>query len=1613
MKVFFHDRGIITLKHALAWMLIVMLIFNCAGPVFVYGGRGDSGSWEVMYSISKEDDTGIMIGNDSGEIVVDARAGETVFLTMQLLEQNGHDRDRFGDTFQVTLPGEIYDALVDENGTANEWFESDTTGGYLLELKDPVASGSNAGQRQNTSSNASGSNADNSDVELVFQFTEELRRESSPQDIIIENSGYILPFEVPEDMVLICATNENQCTITSEAGTAGRPSGSEWDSVWQLTVKKESGGIIKPDPGEAVEIEIGDTVNFEMSVKANTSDGTSKSFDETFNITVPLDIFEMFEGSFISHEIAGVDVFTYQAESSSDPAVVTVAFTDELKEMADKQNYEIAGGWFSFGFQSTKELIIKYTPKEDSHSCEFEHTTIREDETELVGTKTITAVFNKNGATIHEQAVKAGDYILYEINAMVKNMPQDGWWIEKGVLYDYFNTDIFSFVDISNAEKLTDIDPELGSIPESDGRSAIEEALAADHEYKSWDGPGSLPPINNGQDRPSFENGVSYQNSERIFIPYSPGSGSVSLYICLKVKPDIPPETPDSDYRNWLIWNGDTSGQDISGDKWYDAALTISSTTKMRSGTSIPEVMTSPDFYPENEKNPSFKAADGDLVTYVIRLYSQGNTDYKLKEMSISVPAGLKLLDAEDERLDGYLFAESSGKEPTMSPQNEKHINGELKDKTGFSFTAEQTGLDFESFYSVEQYSYCPDGLSVTRADNGAALYITCEVLGVDEILGNMGLDPATATEAERMYTWQYGYLMTAKVSAIVDIEEDDAAAAPAVEDEDSWHDNQPFKDWFNGDNGDVKQDRLWLYDNYEDGEKDESVSNHVRSLTGKYTVWPNGDEDDFDYATLYIGTEEKKQQDAVQKWLEIESYPADEIKGLLQSIENDSGNPGFYADYHYLNEDGALSELNTIIPYRSVINIDGSRFMNEVTFTDLLPESMEFLLRPDGKPVIMIEEIVENGSRSEVEMDTNGDGVMEKVEIIDPDFARAHRVKDFRWNDYLTAGEPATEKPSGLINGTTWDYGVNDPANDILTINFGDISNNAYRITYLGVVKEYSNVYRNKAMVKWKEGEWSTWYDFSKWGDGAAHGYGKLVQDESGGWVKNEQLESLDGGRELTYKLSIGIDSEEGFLKEKLRLFDYISDLGQGEANITGIKDIIYYNGTIENGDVPVPPEEAVFTASFLREPARLEIRNQKEITPGPQTFELVFTVVYDEIRYGSTIENTFGGTTVVDVPLKLELLKTDANDPFKGLKGAVFALTYKDGSEVLANGRSGPAVVLQTDNNGKAAAEFHLDPDQMENDKDSYELHLTETQKPDGYLGLGGKDTEPATPYVIKLKVSRNQDGEYEFEAIDENQDYSVLTTGSSGQIQITARNYPLTGTLEIGFDLKKKLLDAETGASLPLNAYKFEMKLKEGDNTGVSPTTAVVSNSTADGIIRFEGISITKAGTYKFEISEKIPANPDPGHDEASYDPGTITVTVVAEWGEDGKLMQKGDTGYEKTLPSDRQQFFDPEEGGRHTAFINFFTDDDDDGGGNGGGGDGGGGGTPGSAQETIVSIADNSSPVAQLTDFIEDTAIPLSGLVSTGDDSRLELLLIFMLTAAVGLGALLIIKKRNRP
>ena len=118
------------------------------------------------------------------------------------------------------------------------------------------------------------------------------------------------------------------------------------------------------------------------------------------------------------------------------------------------------------------------------------------------------------------------------------------------------------------------------------------------------------------------------------------------------------------------------------------------------------------------------------------------------------------------------------------------------------------------------------------------------------------------------------------------------------------------------------------------------------------------------------------------------------------------------------------------------------------------------------------------------------------------------------------------------------------------------------------------------------------------------------------------------------------------------------------------------------------------------------------------------------------------------------------------------------------------------------------------------------------------------------------------------------------------------------------------------LPLQSEMFDFSLTPVDNAPMpDDANDLVGHNNAHGVVVFEGITFTSedvGNTYRYEISEKVPANPRPG---MTYDTAVWIATVTVTWETvDGENLVKVSAAYTRKGESD---------GHAEAAFKNSYT------------------------------------------------------------------------------------------
>ena len=1500
----------------MSWLLAVLMLVNLVNPAAsALGENHESDSWDLSYSLSLQGDGDHEIADENGEITLAVKEGEEVFFAMQMIADRTNDPARFEDTFRIRMPDVIYRALTDINGEPGEWFVSGMTdSGYLLELKDPAASSSNAKQifgasgadarRSDTRrfvaspSDASPSEIPEGVVELDFRFAESLREELNPEDVVMEDTDYQLSFTAPEDMVLVCRTDSDDCEITVSADTFLPADNS--DSCWNVSsslVITRDGQELMQNPRGFIYIIPGDTIEFgfRADIKSNVV-GESGRYEETFKVIMPEILYEIVKDKIIWPECGNMTESGYVFKN---PVNITrnAAGNYVLEfEFEDFSNAEMLLTWagLTFQFEAKEKIVMGYEHHEEDDSTEVSYRTVPK----TTFMKEVLGVISENELRYGGKAVVSnGDYVLFKIRVQIDSpVAGEEYVFDPNDVYDFFYEDAYKFVDITSGNP-QQVDELISWIKNSSGatekqKEAVLKILEdTDDEVKAWnkiDDLSGLPAeLEDYKDSHHF-----YGNSNGFVLDKQNNADqwtTIDLYMCLQLREleefDIEgtyteddEEKPNSNkLHNSVFLKQHSDGKIKTGtpgaDIYYDTALTLTGTSIWHSDTEHVSVIGKNYKFPGIEGSELAVVRPGDYVTYRIQTFSQGSKMADASKVSFYLPRGLEpVTQSELAGISGFKYA--------CSPESPESIPSQWGDASSAAHVYpvsdgggvrsydeyEPGGLSgYGDLYGVRSYTYTYDPQS--RGD----IYITCQVRDIKSVIAETGFeaeDPAVLQIAER-----YAYLLTAEITEAADaynpqilIAEDGAAR---YKDCDSLLDGDPFNDWYNVQNGAIKNSELYYYSGIAgDGEQDHDTGGHVR---GKEFGWnnPAKDEDDFDFSLVYPHKVKTAESSVIKEVYELSNAERTEMTEIIGGI-----NP----DYMLLTN-GTLTRTQTVIPYIVKINPDGSRQMDDLVFEDKLPASMSFLTFADGTPVVKISERVErDGHRYPAEGIPGG--------IIEKAYSDLLMVKSYQSEAYIP--QPGSEMPGAVKENEIagihyWSSKVDPDDKTVLTIDFGNIENNSFEIIYYAVVDRVSNAYKNVATISWGEHiVEEAGVTFSKWeADATAGAYSKFVAlQEEGPFDKAEvSAVDLDPDRGLTvyYRLGAQVSPKiKPFAPDTLLFVDHIENAAGGgqpmEADISILKmeekvGDITKTFPAAGGSASILEGE-LFEASVNKD--MVQIGNPAEISE-TAIVNVYIAVHYAKVDYGIRITNVFQNTTEVTTPLKLDLTKVDGHQdqPPGGLAGAQFALTYEDGASVLQNGADGDPVILETADDGKAGVEFYLDPARKNTTKDCYYLHLTETKAPEGYYGLGGISGEPSVPYVIKLKVTQDQRGTYLYQAVDENPDFSLLTTGSFNQIQITVKNYQPSSA---GFRLKahKEL----AGRSLKDQEFTFKAVLIYASDQQRFADLSAVNDET--GAVGFDTMQVKEAGRFVFEIYEERTGNDESIYYDTAKYYAAVTVT-----------------------------------------------------------------------------------------------------------------------------------------
>ena len=1471
MKEIFKRFNKKIMKRQTAWLLIMVMVITCVNPA-TFALAAKNNSWSVNWTAEVDGDAVETYKNQASFYVEE---GQAVNFILELMEENIDNPNRFKETFEISLPEYLYDLITEDGESPIDW---ETMSDFLLEAveEDVKATDSNARAIRRymvgTSSNATSSNANKATDSnsrstmrtIKLRFNKELRSEESPETMELGDAVHSnLAFVAPEDMVLICTQKNNTYEIkmvpvasASDALLKPLMSTDSWDVTWEFMING-----VKQEEGEDIIVDIGDVVKFNFNIQLK--EGEKPNYNDTFNLTMPTKMYDII-GDFTWHQLTGYDklshdLFTSTVSERDQQTIITISFAEYFNG-GEGNNIKVTTANSDFGFTSKEKVTISYEQNEENDTTEITYEEPKIVEPTINVTKYISDIFNKETRKATTSAVEAGDYIRYQIAVtLVDGKEGVDYPIDAISIFDCFNGDVYKFIDLSDvdvAEKLEETvsGTDMGGVY----KNPILGIISTEKGVKMWEGP--LDPVPDYEiPNKDIDGYVVYGHTQDHVLTST--DNKLILNVFLQVKEDIDlSDYTDADLKNnaYLAGEGKGGSAGPTVDGYYDQALQIYPVSIRHENASGSTLVGKPFSFPDILDNSNVAVVPGDFVTFRTTTYEQGTWPSKIKSMEIYVPMGFEPIASFDQLPEGFRYAintedtKITGK-PNAANGGHKyldsgHLSGTFKLEDYHVGESQGEGIsEYVDLVQVKRYTYTFDE-PVAKGD----IYVTCKVKDIDTILAEADMKD---TPENRILAERYGYLISAEISEIVD-----AKKLFTVDDEDSWIDNFPFNDWYNNKEGDykkLKHKNLYYYigDKWTNCEKDGVLAQHVRSLTNK---WSNTtgmyDEDDFDYAIVYL-YETGKLTDS--KGIAKEVRPGDpeskEVADLLKEIDRVydlSGDKAYSEKYHTL-KGGQLSQTQTIVPYVVYINGDGSKTMKDVIFTDELPETMSFLTLPNGNPVAAIfERIEDDGYRFPV---TDKDG--KTVEIILEEYASNYCVKNYLDDDFYKESEELCYRPGGILStasGDKWDFGVQD---NTLTINFGDIDNNAYYVIYLAVVDKVSNTYNNSASIVWEDNPKVTvGADFDKWDGQTGRGYSKTVLNNEGEYVEESKLENIDRTEEidLTYRLFITINGTRVYEPKDLIYYDYLDDLFGGERpdNIE-IKDITYRDGD----GIEIKPEDSSFETTFDDSGSKLIITNKKELIS--EASYIYFSVKYKEIPYGTTIKNTFGiSTTEVETPIKLDLIKVNGDTEI-GLEDAVFALYYDEELENSVKD-DGQSITFTTEKDGKASAEFYLN-DSYADVAGNFNLYLKETATPDGYYQLGGKDGDPSTPYIIKLKVTKDANSKYIATAIDGDGDYFEVSTGDLNEIQVEVKNYKGTpDPIDVSMTAKKNL----DGRPLAEGEFTFHAKLVEtvagstvtsnGTIINQNDSLAAVTNG-AGGTIAFPLVELDKDGYYIFELCE----------------------------------------------------------------------------------------------------------------------------------------------------------------
>ena len=1517
-----------TLRRCIAWLLltVVMLMHVDIVSIMQAIGAEKSKNWDVEYylTVGDDNDEGIPIPEDEGISTLQASTGDTVHFNMFLCDQGSPDYRRFDETFTITMPEWLYQQLTDYGSEPLALGETEAAEcGYLLEEVIETTDG-NA-----TAGNATASDADPDTRKVKLCFVEELRKAEDPKDIEIEEQWITLSFEVPFDTIVTSKQKGNNCEISFTVATASASNllhsplkgGNDiFLMEWTLTVDGEP-----ITEGESVTVPVNATVKFkyEVCVAAGKIPTVDDCNDFEYTITLPKAFYDRMitAGGEINwpKELFNEPIVPQEISTDPDNYKLVLTFSDITKERIGKgESFGGAEGYFEFTTEEKIDLIYEVNEDEDSTTITYQPA--EEAKPSIKVTKAIHSIFDQtaylgNAATT---AVKPGDYVVYTVSLKLENgVAGESYRIPAGSIYESFHGGVYRYVDLTSPDTkatFTDILNAPGYSVLADQKKLIMDLFNKGTRTAWATAAGDIPehvPNGNNPDYQIMTNTDSYT--------LNTDSKTLNLYICLQVTDEINDTAiTAANLKNNVYFENEYANNPASGvgpDKsnfYYDAALRIYSSTIWRvsdqkTGAGIPIQIGAQYEYPGILSNKNGAVHPGDFVTFVVIPIRQGSAISYVKSVDVYLPLGFEPVTDASELPDDYEFYRTSDSSDTLYHKTDaRHRYFSAKEKETLVFR----DSDFKynnGLYTVRRYTFTWEN---ALAEMEPRFYITCRVKELDPILSDIGMDSDDPEDNEAGQ--RYCYLVCAEISELLDEQRN-----PLGDDfdEDSWTDHNPFNDWYNQETGKLKNKRLYLNPN-DVGEIDEKTSRHVRSRTGSYTdkVSPSRDEDDFDYALvwLYDDEEETKQGEVVLKEIvDTGAATTTQIEAMMAELAKLNPPLDIYTNYA-LPADGKVTRTQTIVPYCVTVNPEGvMQNMKGVKLADTLPQSMEFLCTPSGDPVVAIYEVIESGGYRFPAVNDDG----KPITYIHPDYCKSYQVKEPLKPDYVDNSGIDCFKPGGIVDGK-WNIRVDADENK-LTIDFGDIEDNCYQVFYFAIVNKVSNSYENGAVLTWNGGAKESVNAVISYSaqDAVSRWYGKAVSLDGVNYGLTAQLPADSEEVTLYYRLLIRMTTSSGTFSYEvgdLYFEDHISEL-LGSGSEISVDSITFGD---EDGTLN---DQTLFKAEFDERGQKLIITNKADINNSFEEY-IFFQVTYKGIRYGDVIRNTFGRTTIVKTPLKLDLQKIDG-DNGGGLAGAEFELTYGDGTAVKDG--SGAAITLITDKDGMNSVIFIPDPAKQGSDG-TYTLYLKEVAAPAGYFELGGKDS--------KIMVEEYESGQYRLKAPETGQaDDCEISTGSANEIQVTAKNYKYpTTAVSLDIELVKKLLAYVGREELPIeNEYTFTVELARGDETAVTIPAKTVTNSTSDGeaaVIRFRGITISKVGYYIFKVTENVPASYPEGHNAGSYDPGTIYVGVEVLQEADGLATGKVNY-YLKYLAAGKEAYYDQDDRIKNSTFINFLNPEDD--------------------------------------------------------------------------------------